>query len=225
MNDNIKKKVKTFIKKYKLMYIDYTALKNAVTNIGYTVIEFNSVFNEGDVATVIRNLDLSENILKSRGFTYVSPEYRLIFINEDLNDEEKLLVLSHEAGHIVCAHFSAAPLIGNDVKDEHEANEFSHYLLKRNKFGKIKNSVAAHRRAFIASAIAACLITAAFVACLTAHNINTYKDNLYVTSAGSCYHKKECIFVKNKSNVKKLTKEEYESGVYSPCDMCLPDED
>ena len=31
---------------------------------------------------------------------------------------------------------------------------------------------------------------------------NLYKDNLYVTSTGICYHKKECIFVKNKSTKK-----------------------
>ena len=49
-----------------------------------------------------------------------------------------------------------------------------------------------------------------------------YKDNLYVTSTGECYHKKECIFIKNKTNTRKLAKEEFEKGTYSPCDMCLP---
>ena len=88
MNNNIKKLTKTFIKKYKLTVIDYSALKNTASNMGYTVIEFNSIFNEKDVETVIHNLDVGENALKSRGFTYVSAEYRLIFINEDLNDEE-----------------------------------------------------------------------------------------------------------------------------------------
>ena len=143
MNKNIKKLTKNFIKKHKLIFIDYSVLKNTAINMGYTVIEFNSIFNEKDVETVIQNLDLCENALKSRGFTYVSTEYRLIFINEDLNDEEKLLVLSHELGHIVCEHFSAAPIIGNDVKEEYEANEFSHYLLKQDVFRKIKNSMKA----------------------------------------------------------------------------------
>ena len=223
MNNNIKKLTKTFIKKYKLTSIDYFDLKNVACNMGYTVIEFNSIFNEKDVETVIRNLDLNENALKSRGFTYVGPEYRLIFVNEDLNDEEKLLVLSHELGHIVCEHFSTSPIIGNDVKNEHDANEFSHYLLKKSGLRKVKNAISAHRKAFVASVVILCLIIGSLTAYLVIRNINTYEDNLYITSTGECYHKKECIFVKNKTNIKKLTKEEFESGTYSPCDMCLPD--
>ncbi len=224
MNNNIKKLTKTFIKKYKLTSIDYSALKNVANKMGYTVIEFNSIFNEKDVETVIHNLNLGENALKSRGFTYVSAEYRLVFVNEDLNNEEKLLVLSHEIGHIVCEHFSTTPIIGNDVKDEHEANEFSHYLLKQSVFRKMKKTIASHRKAFIASVVILCLIIGSLAAYLIICNRNTYKDNLYITTTGECYHKKECIFVKNKTNIKKLTKEEFESGNYSPCDMCLPDE-
>lgn len=224
MNNNIKKLAKTFIKKYKLTSINYSALKNTAINMGHTIIEFNSIFNEKDVETVIQNLELSENALKSRGFTYVSAEYRLIFVNEDLNDEEKLLVLSHELGHIVCEHFSTVPIIGNDVKDEHEANEFSHYLLKQSGFRKVKNSIFVHRKAFIASVIILCLIIGLLAGYLIIQNKNLYKDDLYVTSTGECYHKKECIFVKNKTNIQKLTKEEFDSGTYSPCDMCLPDE-
>lgn len=222
MDDNIKKLAKTFIKKYKLTSIDYSALKNVASKIGYTVIEFNSIFNEKDVETVIQNLELSENALKSRGFTYVSTEYRLIFVNEDLNDEEKLLILSHELGHIACGHFSTAPIIGNDVKDEHEANEFSHYLLNQSGFRKMKNAIAVHRKAFIASVVILCLIIGSLTAYLIIRNRNVYEDNLYITSTGECYHKKECIFVKNKTNIKKLTKKEFESGTYSSCDMCLP---
>lgn len=223
MNNNIKKLVKTFVKKHKLTSIDYSTLSNTATDMGYTVIEFNGIFNEGDVATVIQNLDLNKNTLKARGFTYVSAEYRLIFINEDLNNEEKLLVLSHELGHIVCEHFSTTPIIGNDVKDEHEANEFSHYLLKPSSFRKTKNLIAVHRKAFITAVIILCLIVGVLAGYLIIQNKNLYKDDLYVTSTGECYHKKECIFIKNKTNIQKLTKEEFEKGNYSPCDMCLPD--
>ena len=46
MNNNINKLTKTFIKKYKLTVIDYSSLKNTASNMGYTVIEFNSIFNE-----------------------------------------------------------------------------------------------------------------------------------------------------------------------------------
>ena len=224
MNKNIKKLAKIFISKHKLGSVDYIALKNTVSNMGYTIIEFNSIFNEKDVETVIQNLDLSEKALKSRGFTYVSPEYRLIFINEDLSDYEKLIILSHEVGHIVCEHFSNAYIIGNDVKEEYEANEFSHYLLEQNGLGKMRKTIKAHRKVYIASFVILALIIGSLITYLAIQNRNAYKDNLFITSTGGCYHKKECIFVKNKNNVKKLTKEDFDGGIYSPCDICLPDE-
>ena len=223
MNNNIKKLAKAFIKKYKLTAIDYAALKKTAADIGYTVIEFNSVFNEKDVDTIIQNLNLGENTLKSRGFTYVSAEYRLVFVNEDLNSEEKLIVLSHELGHIVCEHFSSVPIIGNDVREEHEANEFSHYILNPSNFIKTKNAITSHRKAFISSIVILCLIIGSLTVYWVMRSKNLYTDDLYVTATGERYHKKECIFVKNKTNIQKLTKEEFEKGTYSPCDMCLPD--
>lgn len=224
MNNNTKKLAKKFIKKYKLKNINYTVLKKAVTRMGYTVIEFNSIFNEKDVETVIQNLGVGGNILKSKAFTYVSSEYRLIFINEDLSDEEKLLVLSHETGHIICQHFSVAPIIGNDVKDEYEANEFSHYLLIQGAFRKTKNVMTVRGKIFIAFAVILCLIVGLAGVYQFIQNKDAYEGNLYITTTGQRYHKKECIFVKNKTNIKKLTKKDFESGTYEPCNMCLPDE-
>lgn len=223
MNKNIKKLAKEFIKKHRLISIDYSTLKRATINMGYTVIEFNSVVNENDVETVINNLDLGENVLRSRGFTYVSTEYRLIFVNEDLNDEEKLLVLSHEIGHIVCEHHSTPPIIGNDVKEEHIANEFAHYLLQQSAYRKTQKFIATHRKFIIVSIVILFLIVSSLTAYFILHNKNLYQINLYVTTTGECYHKKECVFVKNKTNIQKLTKEEFENGIYRPCDMCLPD--
>lgn len=224
MNNNIKKLAKKFRKKYRLASVDYRALKKAAVNMGYTVIEFNSICNEEDVETVVQNLNLSENLQKSRGFTYVSAEYRLIFINEDLSDEEKMIVLSHELGHVVCEHFLTAPIIGNDVKAEFEANEFSHYLLKSRGFTKVKNVMAVHRRALIASVLMLCLVVGSLTAYFIIRDRNLYMDNLYVTSTGERYHKKDCIYVKDKTNVKRLTKEDFDKDIYSPCNVCLPDD-
>ena len=223
MNNNIKKTVNFFKKKYKLKKINFSNLKKVAVEMGYTIIEFNSTYNENDVETVIQTLNLRENITKARGFTYVSTDYRLIFINENLNDEEKLIVLAHELGHIVCEHISTSHIIGNDVKEEYEANEFAHYLLKQGKFRKVKNIMAAHRKILIVSIIVLCLIAGLSTAYLIVQNKNLYTDDLYVTTTGNCYHKKECIFVKNKTNIQKVTKAEFENGTYSPCDICLPD--
>ena len=149
----------------------------------------------------------------------------MIFINEDLNDEEKLLILSHEFGHIVCDHFSIAPIIGRDVKEEHEANEFAHYLLEQRIFYRIKRIIQMYHNLIIALVAVLCLILGALSAYLIMHSSDSYHDNLYITSTGNCYHKKECIFVKNKTNIKRITKEQFEKGTYVPCDVCLPDEE
>ena len=223
MNNDIKKTVKTFIKQYKLTHVDYVTLKNTVEKAGYTIIEFNGMLNEKAVETVIENLNLTENVLKSRGFTYESADYRLVFVNEALSNEEKMIVLSHELGHIICGHSSNTSVIGKDVKEEHEANEFSHYLLRYKKPSKIKNIMTKHRKFFVVSLAALCLAFVTVTAYFVAQNQEKYTDNLYITSTGGAYHRKECIFVKNKTNVKKLTKLDFENRSYSPCDMCLPD--
>lgn len=223
MNNNTKKLAKIFIKKYKLISIDYSVLKNTAINMGYTVIEFNSIFNEKDVETVIQNLQLGENALKSRGFTYVSAEYRLIFVNEDLNDEEKLLVLSHEIGHIVCEHFSTNPIIGNDVKDEHEANEFSHYLLEKNFHREVQYLVNKNKKSItIITLIIIVTLVETFVG-IAIHREKAYYGDYYITSTGNKYHKRECIFTKDKTTVRRLNKTEFEEGNYEACDICLPD--
>lgn len=37
--------------------------------------------------------------------------------------------MAHELGHIYCKHFGYGTIIGTDVQDEQEANEFEHYIL------------------------------------------------------------------------------------------------
>lgn len=223
MNKNIKRIANAFIKKHKIKTVDYSVLKAVAADVGYTIIEFNGICNDKDVETIIQNLNIGDVINKSRGFTYASKECRLIFINEDLNDDEKILVLSHELGHIACEHLSTLPIIGKDVKDEYEANEFSHYLLEHNFYRKVKNIFNFHRVKIIATFVVLCICIGLITVYSINSNMNKYTDNLYITSTGTCYHEKDCIFVKNKTNARRLTVEEFEEGIYSPCDICLPD--
>lgn len=225
MENKVKKIAGRFIRKHKLTTINYSELKAAVNNMGYTVIEFDKNYNDEDVSTIIENLNLSEAISVSRGFTLVTNDFRLIFISENLNDEEKLLVLAHEVGHIACGHFSNVPIIGKDVIDEYEASEFSHYLLNRGYIHKIMDYICVCRRTSILSLIALCLAVIFLCVNLFSKNETEYKDDFYITSTGQRYHRKECIHIKNKTNVEKLTVVMFESGDYSPCAVCLPDEE
>ena len=222
MSNVIKQSVNQFIKQNRITTINYLALKEVAKNIGFTVIEFNNIFNDKDIETVIQNLGLDETVLRSRGFTYTDKNYRLVFINEDLNDDEKMYVLSHELGHIVCGHYTTAPIIGRDVKEEHEANEFSHYLLKNNFLRNFKIAITEHKRMAIVLVSVLFVILGLVVAGLVINKEKSYYGDFYITTTGDKYHQAECIHVKNNNNIERLTKEQFESGEYEPCGTCLP---
>ncbi len=221
MIGNIKKSVCLFKKQYMVTEVSEKAICDALSKQGYTVIYFNAIFNDDNVSQIIMNLKLDEYIQSNKGFTYANDKYRLVFVNEDLSEEERLLVLAHEQGHIFCGHTSCQPIIGQDVKQEHEANEFAHYLLHPSKIDNTKIWIRKHKK--IVASILACVLIAAVG--ITIFSVvlkeNSYYGEFYITSTGSKYHKKECIFVKNKTNVKRMTKEEFESGNYEACKTCL----
>lgn len=223
MRKSLKLEVNKFIKKHSLFNPDYTSLKKAAQNIGYTIVEFNNICNDKDIETIIKNLEISDNVLISRGFTYADNNYRLIFINENLNDEEKAIVLSHELGHIVCEHMTRNSIIGTDVKEENEANEFSHYLLKQGSTRKIKQCISRHKKIAIATTCILVFLIVGFFVYQYIDLEQSYYGEYYVTSTGKKYHEEDCIFVKDKTNVERLTKEQFESGEYELCEMCLPD--
>lgn len=225
MTENeIKQKVKSFCKKYKVSKFNCESLKAIIEKQGYTVIEYNQIVNNNDVSKIIQSLKLSDNILRSKGFTYADNSYRLVFINEDLSDDEKCIVLAHEVGHIYLNHLSNASIIGKDVKEEYEANEFAHFLLNPNKKAKISAFFKKHKTVFISCLIAFLLIVGGLITFSVIKTQKEYYGEYYVTSTGNKYHKRECIFVKNKDNIRRLTKEEFDSNEYEPCEMCLPND-
>lgn len=112
-----------FLKKHRLSQIDSTVLKKAIVQQGYTVIPFNHLFNEPEVETLVRALQLEQYIASSKGFTYANRVFRLVFLHDGLSEEESCMVLAHEQGHIFCGRTTTQPILGLD------ANEFAPYLL------------------------------------------------------------------------------------------------
>ena len=218
----IKLKARKFIKEFDVHELNYGTLKSAIERQGYTLVEYNHIFNDEDVSRLIEALKLSNNIVRSRGFTYADQNYRIVFVHEDLSDAEKLVVLSHEAGYIYLGHMSSTPIIGRDVQEEHEANEFSHFLMNQGKLDKANLWVRRHKAATILIvAILALLVTAGIVLSKI-HTEKSYYGEYYITESGNKYHEKDCIFVKDKTNTHRMTIEEFESGEYEPCGICLP---
>ena len=128
-------------------------LKRVIKSQGYTIIEFNHVSNSKDVEDLIKLLGVSKYIEQTKGFTYADEQRRLVFLHEDLSDEEKLLVLAHEEGHIYCGHISSTSIMGKDVVEEYEANEFTHYILNKSIPQRFSTFVKTHRKGFVGIAM------------------------------------------------------------------------
>ena len=221
-NNTAKQSAKSFQREFSIYGITYPALKEAVEKQGYTVVEFNHIYNEEAVACLIDALNISDAVLRSRGFTYADCNYRVVFIHEDLSEDEKLMVLAHEEGHSYCRHMNTSPIIGQDVQDEYEANEFAQYLLNPSSSSKIKHILHRHKKAVLISIIGLALLTVAVAALCYIHKQQLYYGDYYITESGNKYHKKDCIFVKDKTNARRMIEEEFESGEYEPCRICLP---
>lgn len=212
---NEKKSVKEFKRKYKLKEINRESLSAVLEKQGFTIIPFGRYTNSGSVDFLITALRVTEYIQSCCCFTYQDEKYRLVFLNEELADEEAAIVLAHEEGHIWHEHTVQEAVFGNHVKQEFQANEFAHYLLKNDRNQK------RYRRC-----------AAVLVLCMTflvwgkqaklSNDEKIYTENYYRTEAGKKYHLENCIYIKSKNNVEKLTKEEYESGEYEPCVVCIP---
>lgn len=222
MDNEIKKKAKSFLKEYDLQNITLENLRSAIQKQGYTIVEYNNIFNDENVATLINALGLEAMCERSKGFTYADTKRRLVFLHEDLSYEEKRMVLAHEEGHIYCNHLISTPILGRDVIEEHEANEFAHYLLNPSWFTKVNRILYRNQRIVLISMAGLALLAVVVAALCYTHKQQSYYGEYYITESGNKYHEKDCIFVKDKTNVHRMTEEEFESSEYEPCRICLP---
>lgn len=215
---NEKKLSTEFRRKYHIRKLDSEILLDILQKQGYTIVEFSKIENSLEVAQLIDALQLRNQIVVSDCFIYQSAKYRIIFLRDDLNDEEKTILLAHEEGHILNHHLSEDNILGREIVQEYEANEFVHFLLA--------DLTGNNRKRKILYSIVACVLlaTIGYSAYSYFTNRNYYTENLYVTDSGEKYHRKNCIYIRDKKDVRRLTKTEYDSGKFVACKVCLPDD-
>lgn len=214
-----KQAAKAFRKKYGLLNPSLDEMKNIIRSQGYSIVEFNAVFNDEAVALIIENLRLDNLISERKGFTYADSKNRLVFVHEDLSVDEKLSVLLHEEGHIFCGHIEENTYLGRDIQQEVEANEFAYCMqyptaTDKSAFFVKKNKV-------WLSIVSVILVVSLISLAWFMREKELYGDYV-ITDTGNKYHRSECIHVKNKTNTHRLTVEQFESGEYEPCGTCLP---
>ena len=225
MSDTSKKLAFRFNKEFNIKQINYRKICDVLLSQGFNIVFFNSLYNEDNVANLISALGLSDVIKDRKGFTYVDRNHRIVFVNEDLSEREKLLVLLHEEGHIYCGHFNEKNIIGRDVTQEYEANEFVHYVMNNSFSQRMGMSLNSHKKIVIIFTAAFVLLVIGIAVACNISKENTYYGDFYITQTGSKYHEEDCMYIKGKENVRRMTEEEYKSGEYEPCKGCRPDKD
>lgn len=214
------KSAREILKKNKLSIMSLENLVYIIEEQGYELIEFSpdTIKEVG----IITGLKLESFAKTAKAFTYKSSDLKYVFVRDDLSANEKLYALAHEEGHIACGHLEKINVSPDNIEDEHEANEFAHYLLNPSASQKIKAFIYEQKRICIASFAIILCITIAIPIVIYFTRESSYYGEYYVTDSGEKYHERDCIFVRDKSNVHQLTREEFESGEYEPCQICLP---
>lgn len=222
----IETQAKRIAKEILLQYgISEPTLENVIFIIeehGYELLEYSSNDTTSAIYQVIEKLNLLPYALSGKAFAYRSNDTKVVFVCEEMSASEKLYALAHELGHIVCCHLGNG-MADNEVEQEYMANEFAHFLLNPPAILKVAIGVKNHKKATIISAICVLLAIVVTVVGVNIAQSKTYYKEYYITEGGEKYHEKDCIFVKDKTNTRRLTEKDFYSGEYDPCQICLPD--
>lgn len=84
-------------------------------------------------------------------------------------------------------------MIGRDVQEEYEANEFVHYLLKKPFLYRVKDFASKNGKWIVIGAMIIVLTGGGVVVAIKYHDWKLYEDTYYVTEQGEKYHLKNCM--------------------------------
>ncbi len=119
-----------FVKRYDLEQINIKTLTYALQRQGYTIVEFCRGQNEQETQNLLCSLSLEERVKNCDAFTYMDENVRIVFLLENLSEEEKFILLCREQGHIFCGNVGRGIKEKPNIKREYVATEFAHYLLQ-----------------------------------------------------------------------------------------------
>lgn len=226
--DNIKKKTFEFFKSFGITSVTTDILRDIIQRQGYSIFEFSHFDNDPETEQLLNSLKLRKYSLNTKAFTYADNNNRIVFILEGLSCEEELILLAHEEGHIYLNHLNmTSGIFGDDILKEQEANNFAFYLLSKNFFRTILLNAGFHKVTAVIVTVSVLLILGFSIAVANKASVpvsGIFSSNtLVVTANGTKYHRPDCVYVKNKTNITHLAIKELEELGYTPCKVCLPD--
>ena len=204
-------------------------LEELIQNNGFKIIEYNKYHNTSEVNELIQTLRLEDRIPTENSFVYVSGNIKFVFINSDLKESEKIILLCHELGHICDKRLDAPNNMYSKIERESFANEFAHYLEHPSLLTKIISTFSKHKLAsiliFLLLLLAAggisIINTSQIQAVFSIQQSTALTQPYYVTTTGIRYHKNFCKHIKYKANTTQMTIEDAISQGYTPCLDCI----
>ena len=219
----LKKQAYEFLKQFKITELNVHALSKAIEAQGYTIVKYSRIYNSEDVEQLLDALGVKALSLTTGAFTYAGKNHRIVFLEEGHSEEEELVLLAHEEGHIFCGHMkSMSGICGEEVMNEYEANTFAHYILKNSLFRSICVTLSIHKIKAIVCGIILFLVVALAFGVISYSALTANAGEYCRTRSGSRYHLPGCDTIQG-YKVTYNTAENFERIGVTPCSVCLGD--
>ena len=220
---DIRYKAKNLLFEYGISKVTLENLIYIIEEQGFEIIEYSQRDRSDSVWTVLNTLNLTAYAESGKAFAYKCGKSKLLFVCEEMTADEKLYALAHEEGHIIFGHLYNGACDGNAVEEEYVANEFAHYLLHPPLLLRFATTVKSNKKKALWGALIALALAVIIPLTVNVIQSRSYYGEYYVTESGTKYHEKDCMTIKDRSNVRRLTEKDYYSGDYEPCHVCLPE--
>lgn len=207
------------LKEYKLTKVTLDNLVYLLETQGYDIVDYSRTYNDESTQRLLDSFDLTALAAQNSAFLYSQGDARYVFLDEDLPTEEKRYALAHEYGHIRLGHTDRGAFLHGTFQQEHEANEFAHYLLAPSASVKAWVWTLGHKAVAAAALIA--VLGGGVVYPVTSYvESRAYHGGYYVTPHGTHYHVEDCYYIQG-HEYRELTAEEFDEGTYLPCSVCI----
>lgn len=214
-----KLRVKNLLLQYRISKVTLETLLHIVEQQGFEILEYSQFEQRDSVWEIIRKLDLTTYAMSGQAFAYQCGHTKIIFLCDELTANEKLYALAHEEGHILCGHLTNE---NNHIEQEHLANEIAHYLLNPPLSLRVWLTISEHQKTVTSVIAVVCILAIILGSAMFIYQNTRYYGNYYVTENGVKYHEANCMTIKDKKNIRRFTDEDFASGEYEPCHVCLP---
>lgn len=217
--DAAKKAAYGVLKEYRLTEVTLDNLVYLLETDGYDIIDYSRTSNNESTQELLDAFGLTALASQNSAFLYSQGDARYVFLDEDLPTEEKRYALAHEYGHIRLGHTEKDVFLHGTFQQEHEANEFAHYILAPSVPIRTWAWMLGHKVIAILALIAV-LAGGVMYPVATYIESRTYHGGYYATPNGTHYHVEGCRYIEGREH-RELMAEELDEGNFLPCSVCI----